>query len=505
MSANVWGDDLPDSDLSLEVFRNPGRFTDLLRGTGDLGGDVRATLGRAAEAVRAGSFDRLDERQRAALFFVQHVLLAEGADFYRVLGLRRGADAEEIRDHYHLLIRIVHPDRAGWLGIDCEALASRINIAHQALSDAAKRFTYDRQLSDAPVFAEPEIVVAPRTPHKAPAKKRQGLLAGLVGMLPHAVQRNLVQSVLGGVAFLGMALVASAYFSRPPAVARTPLEQHASLKSADAEPPSGVAANTRPAESAGPAQAAPAAAAAPPARPALAAAGVPPRSDAAAVRTQVQSEVAVVAEGNRPSVAMAARPDPAPPVQSPGVRPLTGPGGVANVGGAEGTRGESAKDAPQGQGSVPEPGNAAALSVADVQPVRTLETRAAPEVVAPLAGIQPDEARALALRFADAYRKGQIEGFLALFAPDARSPSGGLAEIRNDYAALFRDSGARSIDLADFRWSFNGTGAQGECSYVVRLRKVGASTDEEYAGRLRLELVKLNGEVRIRGLFHKAS
>lgn len=487
MSASVWGDDLPDSDLSLQVFRTPGRFTELLRGKGELGGDVRATLGRAAEAVRAGSFDRLDEAQRAALFFVQHVLLAEGADFYRVLGLRRGAESDEIKDHYHLLIRILHPDRSRWLGIDCEGLASRINIAHQTLSEPAKRLAYDRQLNRAPVFPEPEVVAPVRVVPKAKAVRRQGVLEALVGMLPLGVQRNFAQSVLGLAAFFGVLLVAGAYFSRPAAVARTPSEDRVAVHSGDAAraqvmndgkgaPAGAVASAGVPSQAHEPG----------------AGAGAPPAAlrEAAAVQHAAAAPPAVSkppapapasAMTAAPAVAVAEPAGSAPP--APEVRALP-----------------PASPAP----AVVNAPIAAAGVAAAVDPEAA---RAADELVrtATLAGIQPDEARAVALRFADAYRKGQIEPFLKLFSADARSPSGGLAEIRNDYAALFRDSQARSIELADFRWSFNGAGAQGECAYSIRVRKHGAASDEEYSGRLRFELVKLNGDVRIRGLFHKSS
>lgn len=63
-----------------------------------------------AEVGKARGRDPQALRQ-AAIFFLQQVLLFPGADSYRILGLKRGATAEEIHDHRRLLLKWLHPDR----------------------------------------------------------------------------------------------------------------------------------------------------------------------------------------------------------------------------------------------------------------------------------------------------------------------------------------------------------------------------------------------------------
>ena len=64
----------------------------------------------------------------AARFFVEQVMLTQGADHYRVLGVDPQASTATIRDHYRWLIRWLHPDRATklmWLA----ALAMAVFLA----------------------------------------------------------------------------------------------------------------------------------------------------------------------------------------------------------------------------------------------------------------------------------------------------------------------------------------------------------------------------------------
>jgi hypothetical protein len=96
-----------------------------------------AALGLPADALRA-----------AALFLVRHVLLAPNADHYRVLGLSPGAHPERVAEHYHLLVRMFHPDRLPpeqhqWGG----EITARLNAAYTALKDEDARQQYDRDLS----------------------------------------------------------------------------------------------------------------------------------------------------------------------------------------------------------------------------------------------------------------------------------------------------------------------------------------------------------------------
>lgn len=60
-------------------------------------------------------------------------------DFYQVLGLQRGASADEIKKAYKKLALQFHPDRGG----GNEEMFKRVSEAHEVLSDPSKRKLYD--------------------------------------------------------------------------------------------------------------------------------------------------------------------------------------------------------------------------------------------------------------------------------------------------------------------------------------------------------------------------
>ena len=66
--------------------------------------------------------------------------MANGApDYYRILGVSRTADADEIKKAYRKLARKHHPDAGG-----DEARFKEINEAYEVLSDDKKRKMYDQ-------------------------------------------------------------------------------------------------------------------------------------------------------------------------------------------------------------------------------------------------------------------------------------------------------------------------------------------------------------------------
>lgn len=64
-------------------------------------------------------------------------------DYYEILGISRGASAEEVKRAYRRLARQHHPD-VNSSGIEAENLFKEINEAYEVLSDPEKRGTYDR-------------------------------------------------------------------------------------------------------------------------------------------------------------------------------------------------------------------------------------------------------------------------------------------------------------------------------------------------------------------------
>lgn len=89
-------------------------------------------LGRPGEAVR-----------QAATFFIEQILLAPGADSYRVLGAGPAATSAELRRNMALLMRWLHPDvaREGEQAV----FAARIAEAWNALKTPERRTAYDQE------------------------------------------------------------------------------------------------------------------------------------------------------------------------------------------------------------------------------------------------------------------------------------------------------------------------------------------------------------------------
>lgn len=93
------------------------------------------------EATAARMASSVEEVREAARFLVRQVLLAPGATPWRMLGFEAAASQRRLRQHYHLLIRLFHPDRLGaeaavqlqadqdW-DTDC---AARLNAAYHRL------------------------------------------------------------------------------------------------------------------------------------------------------------------------------------------------------------------------------------------------------------------------------------------------------------------------------------------------------------------------------------
>jgi len=86
--------------------------------------------------------------REAALAFVRQVCLRDAANHFEILCVPADAAPAAIKENYHLLMALLHPDRQGataWPA-DC---AQRVNQAYAALSDERARRGYENGLRDA--------------------------------------------------------------------------------------------------------------------------------------------------------------------------------------------------------------------------------------------------------------------------------------------------------------------------------------------------------------------
>lgn len=141
-------------ELAVKYFRAPQQFPEL----SDVGRPLPAGIGdflNGAMNEADGLADVLpdlwkqaspQERREATLYFVKHVLLASGGDYYRCLGLGRDASGDEIRKNFHALIHLLSVGPAAEMSHWDENSAIRINEAYSVLRQPDKRRAYDADL-----------------------------------------------------------------------------------------------------------------------------------------------------------------------------------------------------------------------------------------------------------------------------------------------------------------------------------------------------------------------
>ncbi len=115
---------------ALDVFLS--EFIAKLDSYSDSGGEK--TAGETASWRNRGSI-------KIATFFFKKVLLADGADHYRVLGLKRDATFTQIEHHYRVLLRAFLLGEANVIAQDC---IYRIRQAYFVLRNQNRRQAYDR-------------------------------------------------------------------------------------------------------------------------------------------------------------------------------------------------------------------------------------------------------------------------------------------------------------------------------------------------------------------------
>jgi len=112
--------------------------------------------------------------RRAARYFMRVVMLRPGADHFALLGLTPSFEPATLREHYRLMIRLVHPDFTSTHGTWPADAAARINFANDVLGSAVKRRLYTEQwaAAQAATAAIPGGSVAVGTPAARPKPRK---------------------------------------------------------------------------------------------------------------------------------------------------------------------------------------------------------------------------------------------------------------------------------------------------------------------------------------------
>ncbi|MCB1796694.1 MAG: DnaJ domain-containing protein, partial [Candidatus Competibacteraceae bacterium] len=191
--------------LAAPLPRDMNRLLWLANGSPEtLGGAVRQTGSKA------------DELRDAARFLVQQLCFARGATHYRVLGLEPDATVEQMKEHHRLLIRLFHPDRAGGDESWTDHFASRVNEAWTVLSRVQPRAAYDASRSLSPSQMDVPVAVGstvsfPTTPAHVP-HPRKSIFLHVRNLRP---RRWMPALVLGGFALAAVLAVLGIYETRP--------------------------------------------------------------------------------------------------------------------------------------------------------------------------------------------------------------------------------------------------------------------------------------------------
>jgi curved DNA-binding protein CbpA len=167
----------------LAFYREPVRFRPrLTHGREPFSGGLlvfRFAQGRFPQAMlRELPAARRESVREAALFFIRQVCLWQGASHYQVLCVPTSARRETIKEHYHGLMALIHPDRQdpGDPHWPAES-AQRVNKAYEVLSDDARRREYDAGLHKSTVGSatlEDSLMAAPPPPSPGAFHKPRG-------------------------------------------------------------------------------------------------------------------------------------------------------------------------------------------------------------------------------------------------------------------------------------------------------------------------------------------
>ncbi|MCB1823061.1 MAG: DnaJ domain-containing protein [Candidatus Competibacteraceae bacterium] len=503
---------------------------------------------------------KADDLCAAARFLVQQLCFARGASQYRILGLEPGATAEQIKEHHRLLMRLFHPDRVGgesWT----DHFASRVNEAWTVLSRMQPRAACDARGSQAPtqgVVSTAAVSTAP--PPAGPVRARHPRHSVIFRAQSAVPRRWMPTLVLGGFALLAVLAVWSIYETRPHVATPDVLDRPA--PAAEVEPESSLAepadrsaittllvAPDWQALGRRERQARRQASESHAAREQLEQVHRERLATDVALLEQIRAERTRLEERMRAEQLRAERTWSerlateqakleqlrAEQVQAERARNerLVAERAKLERLKAEQAEVERARDerlaaeraklerlkAEQKkaerlaealrtererleQNRLRARAAPARLARSDPPPVRPVvasagETR--PVAIVPDAGeLSVQELDGLIERYTNAYRRGDLDSVMALFAPSVRGKGGaGRNRIRQDYGTLFRTASVQRMELHDLRWRRGDESARAVGHYELWLQRRDNSASIQMTGKISFEVRKLDGQPSI--------
>jgi curved DNA-binding protein CbpA len=551
-------------ELALACYRRPLDYQDRLSLAAPLpeGMDRLLWLANGSpEVLETGirqTGAKSQELRDAARFCIQQWCLVRGADPHRVLGVEPGVPLEQIKEHYRLLMRLFHPDRAAGRETWTDHYASRINEAWTALSR-----TPDRAIPDSQPDPRPDPVPDTVHPSAEGAVERPGPLSSRPqpGRRPRARRRWLLQLVWGGLSLVAMMALVGFYLDQF-SISRSGFEPTGAMNSAPSSgvatvPESSIASATDPG-ALGPFLVAPDWQALEQreqqARQQIAQAREAReqweqsrrqqiaaeeallekmRADRARLEEQVKIEQARMEQARAERLAVEQQRLAQLQAEQARVEQIRTERESAERRRLEALQAEQAKaerlaealrierqrlERLQAEQARTEQARIEQAKMEGMQAERQrLEEqlkaqraraeqaraeRARREAAAPMAtatapeqrDLTPSELESLMSRYTRAYQRGDLNGVMALFAAGARG------RIRGDYAALFAAHHIRGLWLRDLRWRYHGQSASGSGYYELQLRRRDNGEAHRMGGSIRFTVQKRDSQVLIEAI-----
>lgn len=448
--------------LLLATYREPLRYQERLKGPlpEPFHYVLRLAAGKVMPEIKflASQWDaHPEELRKAAIFYIEQACLSGENDPYRVLGLNPSAESHSIQIHYHFLMLLFHPDRAEVAMSWREAYATRINDAYRQLRKLDGRQAYEQSSAVKKDLLQQNL--APVHSYQSKQKKNNFLLY-VVQRFPIGI-RYLPQLILWSGIGITVSLVVNLYLAWTRGeMVKVASQPEKKLSSAEFSSQQEVALGQK---------------------------NSPPRALNGSELPLVKAEASLL---NKMVEKLAEEPDSG---ESRLISKEVVPSGQKSI---EALRASSEKT----QQPAPPLVQAALPIVSKYKHKQDAQDKPLAKSAAP-PPIQQEAVQHLLKRFISTYQQGDLDGFIALFSPDAYTNDYfGKPAIHQDYAQFFSSTQARKLLLKDFQWRIKGNTAQGGGRYIARVRK--ASGIFESQGQIHLQVQNQGGANLITRFFN---